>query len=402
MRILAITNMYPSASFPSQGVFIQEQIKGLRAIGLEMRVLFVDRRRGGPMVYYRMQSKVCEAVAEFEPDVIHVMYGGVMADQIVRHNHICPVVVTYHGSDLLGDNLAGWKRRVISHYGVRCSRRAAEKADGVVVVARHLIGALNGAVAANRVRVIPCGIDMTRFKPTDSSACKQQLGWDPKSFHVLFASSNGDPVKRPWLAKAAVERCKPLGCPAEIHFVSAIPNAEMPLWLNASDALLLTSLHEGSPTIVKEALACDLPVVSVDVGDVAERVENLDGCHLAAADPEVLAEKLCRVWRRGKRLDCSSRREVFSILNAAQKLKRLYDQITRAKKAPRIFPAEFNPGSKFSVPVILRDSQKETEPGVPNSPYQQELSSTCGTPIHAEVREQQSEPKNATASDEQK
>jgi glycosyltransferase involved in cell wall biosynthesis len=310
-------------------------------------------------------------------------------------------VVTYHGSDLLGENLSGWRRKIISRYGVRCSRRAAQKADGVVVVARRLAGALNGAVGADKVRVIPCGIDLTRFKPTDSSACKQQLGWDPKSFHVLFASSNGDPVKRPWLAKAAVEKCKPLGCSAEIHFVSAIPTAEMPLWLNASDALLLTSLHEGSPTIVKEALACDLPVVSVDVGDVAERIENVDGCHLAAADPEALADKLRMVWQRGKRLDCGSRREAFSILTAAQKLKRLYEEITRARKAPRIFPAEFNPGNKFSVPVILRDSRKETELGVPNSAYQQELSTNCGRPIHAAVREQHIEPKNATASDEQ-
>src|SRR5258708_334746 len=95
MRILVITNMYPTAAYPAQGVFVQEQVKGLRAIGLETRVLFIDRRRDGPLAYYRMSNHVRSAVAEFDPDAIHVMYGGVMADQIVRRHHLRPVVVTF-------------------------------------------------------------------------------------------------------------------------------------------------------------------------------------------------------------------------------------------------------------------------------------------------------------------
>ena len=190
MKILAITNIYPSAAFPSQGVFVEEQIKGLRAIGLDVHVLFVNRRQEGAKAYFRLRNKVRKSIAEFEPDAIHVMYGGVMADRIVRHHHERPVVVTYHGSDLLGENLSGWARKIISRYGVYCSRRAAKKADGIVVVARHLLTALNGQAAAGKVRVIPCGIDLERFKPMDSTACKQRLGWNPRSFHVLFASSN--------------------------------------------------------------------------------------------------------------------------------------------------------------------------------------------------------------------
>src|SRR6266850_1489965 len=114
MRILAITNMYPSAAFPGRGVFVQEQVKGLRAIGLEVRVLFVDRWQEGPMAYYRMQSKIGSAVAEFDPDAIHVMYGGVMADQVAHCHHGRPLMVTFHGSDLLGENLSGWARRIVS------------------------------------------------------------------------------------------------------------------------------------------------------------------------------------------------------------------------------------------------------------------------------------------------
>jgi len=337
MRILAITNMYPSAAFPGRGVFVQEQIKGLCAVGLEVRVLFVDRRQDGPMAYYRMRNKISRSVAEFDPDAIHVMYGGVMADQVARHHRVRPVMATFHGSDLLGENLSGWTRKMISRYGTYCSRRAAKAADGVVVVARHLIGALKGAVPPDKVHVIPCGIDLERFQPMDPLVCKQKLGWRTDSFHVLFASSNGDAVKRPELAKAAVAQINNAGRPPELHYLTGISNAEVPVWLNASDALLLTSMHEGSPTVVKEAVACGLPVVSVDVGDVAERIQGIKGCHLAQPEPADLAAKLCLVRQRGQRLDpaLAGRHNELSILSVAQKLKQCYEEITRERRAAR-------------------------------------------------------------------
>jgi glycosyltransferase involved in cell wall biosynthesis len=348
MRILAVTNMFPSPAFPAQGVFVHEQINGLRTIGLDVNVLFVDRRTEGPMTYYQLGNKVRRAVGDFAPDLIHVMYGGVMADQMARHHHLRPLVVTFHGSDLLGENLSGWLRKIISRYGVHCSRRAARAADGVVVVARHLIGALNGAAEKDKIRVIPCGIDLERFKPMDSRACKRRLGWNPDSFHVLFASGNGDPVKRPRLARAAVAYMDRHGRPAEFHCLTGVPNAEVPVWLNASAVLLLTSLHEGSPTVIKEALACGLPVVSVDVGDVAERIAGIDGCHLAAAWPSELAAKLDLVRRDGKRLDCRSRIGEVSNSFCAQNLKRCYEDIIRAKETGQSLAPLF----RRSVPLV--------------------------------------------------
>ena len=355
MRILAVTNMYPSAAFPGRGVFVEEQVKGLRSIGLEVRVLFADRRQEGPLVYYRLRNKISAAVTEFEPDVIHVMYGGVMADQVVRGRHARPVVVTFHGSDLLGENLSGWARKIISRYGVYCSKRAAKAAEGVIVVARHLVGALNGTATAEKVRLIPCGIDLERFKPIDPLVCKRRLGWSTQSFHVLFASSNGDPVKRPWLASAAVaQMSNSQDRPVELHYLTGIPNGEVPVWLNASDALLLTSMHEGSPTVVKEALACGLPIVSVDVGDVAERIEGLEGCHLARPEPAELAAKLDLVRARGNRLNCRTRLGELSITTIAQKLKGFYEEITRPGGVPRFLTSSDYVAVPATSPVNLR------------------------------------------------
>jgi glycosyltransferase involved in cell wall biosynthesis len=300
---------------------------------LEVHVLFIDRRGLGAFEYYRMGNRIATAVTEFDPDVIHVMYGGVMAEQIVRRHHGRPVVVTFHGSDLLGENLSGWVRKIISRYGVYCSRRAAKAADGVIVVAQHLAKALGKVVMPEKVRVIPCGIDLERFKPMDSLSCKQQLGWDFRSFHVLLASNNGDPVKRAWLAKAAVERMSRGDRLVQLHYMTGISNSEVPLWLNASDAMILTSLHEGSPTIVKEALACGLPVVSVDVGDVAERIEGIEECYLAEAEPKALAARLSLVRQNGTRLNCRTRLEELSILHVARQLKQCYEEIVAGRIA---------------------------------------------------------------------
>ncbi len=332
MRILAVTNMYPSEEFPARGTFVYEQVQSLIAVGLEVRVLFIDRRREGPLAYYRMGTRLATALKEFAPDLVHVMYGGVMAERIFRYYHVQPTLVTFHGSDLLGENLSGWVRKVISRYGVACSKRAARAADGIVVVAKHLLAVLPHAAFKAQVRVLPCGVDLERFRPLDAPSCRRQLGWRDGAFHVLFASSNGDPVKRPWLAEAAVAETLARGVPAELHQMSGVPYSEVPVWLNASDALLLTSLQEGSPTVVKEALACGLPVVSVDVGDVAERIAAIEGCHLARADAADLADKLSLVHQRGERLDCRAHIQSLGLLQVAQRLKSCYDLL--AGKSP--------------------------------------------------------------------
>ena len=327
LRILAITNMYPTPARPGQGVFVEQQIQGLRAIGLKVKVVFLDRRRDGPGVYLGLERQVRQAIAEFNPHVLHVMYGGLMAWRVACRCHAAPLVVTFHGSDLLGENLSGLVRKFISRYGVHCSRRAARAADWVIVVARHLLGALRGWVPAEKVQVIPCGIDLDQFKPRDPALCRKQLGWDPARFHVVFASSNGDPVKRPDLAQAAVQKLNGHGINSELHWLSGVPNADVPVWLSASDSLLLTSMHEGSPTIVKEALACGLPIVSVPVGDVAERIAGLAGCHLAEPDPADLARKLKRVRDRGARLKCEARLAELSHLQIARRLRQCYAEL---------------------------------------------------------------------------
>jgi glycosyltransferase involved in cell wall biosynthesis len=328
--------MYPSPARPGNGVFIEQQVSSLSARQLDVRMMFVDRRSLGPSVYYRIGAMLERELAEFAPDVVHVMYGGVMADQVTKHRGVPPTIVTFHGSDLLGENFSGLLRKLISRYGVHCSKRAARRANGVIVVARHLLKAFGKEINSSKVQVIPCGIDLERFKPMDQNRCRERLGWQTGDFHVLFATSAGDPVKRPELARAAVDILNRKRGRINFHVLSGTPNSEVPYWLNAADALLLTSKHEGSPTIVKEGLACGLPIVSVNVGDVPERIAGISGCYLAESEPEDLARKLELVFESRQRIDCGEKSKEFSCETISAKLEQFYLEVLRTYESSKV------------------------------------------------------------------
>jgi glycosyltransferase involved in cell wall biosynthesis len=330
MRILAVTNMFPTPQYPASGTFVEQQVQGLRQVGLEVDVCFVERLQSGMSVYRGLGQRIRERIKVFCPDLVHVMYGGIMADQVTRSVTSHPTIVTFHGSDLLGEQLYGTLRKLIAGYGVYASWQAAKRASRVIVVSKILQDALPKMVRS-KAHIIPCGIDLDRFKPLDQKKCREQVGWDNGIFHILFPSHRDNAVKRFGLACAAVDALKRSGIEAELHYLQGVPNHEVPLWLNASDVLLLTSQHEGSPTVIKESLACNLPIVSVDVGDVRERIDGITGCYLASSQPDDLCMKLREVYAGPRRVAGRDKVQELSLTRIAQRLRKLYNEILSSK-----------------------------------------------------------------------
>jgi glycosyltransferase involved in cell wall biosynthesis len=327
MKIGAITNMYPTAAMSAQGTFVASQVAGLRQIGLEVCVLHIPRVGGGRLVYASLFGTVRRFVRDVRPDLIHVMYGGPLACIAVSAAGGTPAVVSFCGSDLLGEpGYSGW-RRWMGDCVVRTSHMAARRADGIIVKSTELRRALPKGAPAGRVWVIPNGVDLDRFQPLDRRRCRRDLGWKETGFMVLFAGSPSNPTKRFPLAQAAVETLRAEGVPVSLKVMAGVAHDAVPLWLNAADALLLCSLHEGSPNIVKEALACNRPVVAVDVGDVQERIEGIAGCHLAAAEPEDLAAKLRLVYEGPGNVDGRTRMRDLSILSVAERVGEVYQVV---------------------------------------------------------------------------
>jgi teichuronic acid biosynthesis glycosyltransferase TuaC len=327
LRILAVTNIYPTPQAPFSGTFVEQQIRGMRQIGLDVDLMFLDRAEKGMRVYLGLGRQIRARIVSYQPHLVHIMYGGVMANAVTRAVVDRPTVVSFCGSDLLGEPLSGILRKLISGYGVIASYRAARRARGIVVKSKNLQDVLPDDADRSKVRIIPNGVDLERFKPLNRDKCCKRLGWSDDRFHVLFPTSSGDPLKRPGLARAAVEASNHLGVQAEMHQLRGVPHEEVPIWLNASDVVLLTSLHEGSPNIIKEALACNIPVVSVDVGDVRERLQGIEGCYLAAPELGDLAAKLQMVHAGPRRVVSRTKMQELSLERVALQLKEFYSEV---------------------------------------------------------------------------
>jgi glycosyltransferase involved in cell wall biosynthesis len=365
LRILAITNLYPTPQRPSMGTFVEQQIVGLRRIGLDVDVMFVDRRERGMGSYLTMRTELRSHIKHFQPHLVHVMYGGILAEEATRACDNMPIIVSFCGSDLLGQHLSGAIRSIISECGVLASHLAARRASGVVVKSRNLEEALPATVDRSKVRIIPNGIDLKRFRPLEPVDCRKKLGWSSDKFHVLFPANSGDPCKRPYLAQAAIDTANRSGLNAELHQLRGVAHEDVPIWLNASDVVLLTSLHEGSPNVIKEALACDVPIVSVDVGDVSERLSGAEGCHIALPDSCDLGAKLCLVRSRKGRIAGREKVQHLSLEHTCLNLRDFYLQVLESHEKQGIMSRlTFGPNAllDFFSSIIARRRKFRRQP----------------------------------------
>jgi glycosyltransferase involved in cell wall biosynthesis len=209
-----------------------------------------------------------------EYDLVHANYG-LTAPHAVLQSAVpglagLPVVVSLWGSDLAGK------------YGA-VSRLACRFADEVVVMSPSMAAALD-----RPCHVVPHGVDLDLFRPEPAADARDRLGWRADASHVLFPYPEGRPVKDYPRARRVVDLARRrTDDDLVLHAVEGVPHEDMPTYFNAADALLVTSRREGSPNAVKEALACELPVVATDVGDVGERVDGVAACRVSDADAEL-------------------------------------------------------------------------------------------------------------------
>jgi glycosyltransferase involved in cell wall biosynthesis len=323
--------MYPSEEFPTAGIFVQQQIQGLRSSGLAVDVMIIDRQGAGWRAYVGMSQSISARMASSKCDIVHAMYGGVLSQSVIQAARGIPSVVSICGSDLLG-TIRQWPFGPLRSWVSRtASIKACKAAGGIVVKSKGLANALPPSIKRGKVHIVPNGIDTELFCPMDREACLRELGWASDAFHIVFSTGRYPQVKRLDLARESAELTRQLGVPAEFHVMTGVSHEKVPTYLNAGNALLLTSMHEGSPNIVKEALACNTPIVSVDVGDVAERIGPIDGCHVVGADPALIAAKLKAVADRGSRVNSRPGVLDLSLLKVAERLKAIYNSVLEAR-----------------------------------------------------------------------
>ena len=296
LKVLFITTEWPTKAHPRHVPFLVQYADSLCEQGVEVEV-YHFHGRANPLNYLRAWFDVRKQPFWSEAELIHAHWGQSAFITLFSRK---PLVVTFHGSDLQGIVSRHGKYNLKGKLLVMLNRWMARKAEVCIAVSERLRQLLPADL--KHVEVIPMGIDLELLKPMDKLSCRQALGLDPHRRYLLFVSDPGRPEKRFLLAQQAVAAANVLN--TELLVVCDQPYEKIPLYLNAGDLLLLTSSHEGSPVILKEALACNLPVVSVDVGDAREKLENVAGCVVCENDdPQAIAQAIKQALAYDKAID---------------------------------------------------------------------------------------------------
>lgn len=300
MRVLMITPPLPTLErrgrTAAEGRLapLARQIASVRALGVTALVLEV---RGPPKLKYLQVLPRVQKLAR-NADLIHAHYG--FCGWLARAQREKPVVVSFMGDDVLGTPDERGRTSLLSRGVVQADRWLAREVDAVIVKSEEMAR----AVAPARAFVLPNGVDLQAFYPLPQARARALLGLAVGKRYVLFPGCPDEPRKGFALARAATERARGrISEPLELLPLWGVPPEQVPLYMNACDAMLMTSFLEGSPNVVKEALACNLPVVSVPVGDVPELLAGVLRSALTERDAGALAAALVETLAAGGRSD---------------------------------------------------------------------------------------------------
>jgi len=326
---LRVVFVIPGDAHGSSMIFARRQAQSLAREGVEVS-LFHLRSRTSPRELAREWRRFRRLLRSTDPHVVHAHFGTVTAAFAALAAPRKPLVITFRGSDLNPTAAAaGWAARWRAATGRTLSQLAALRAGRIVCVSRQLRERLwwrrRDAV------VLASGVDPEVFRPEPRAHARRRLGWGGGQRVVLFNAGHHPAIKRLDLASRALALTQELLAGVRMQVLDGgTPPAGVPELLNAADCLLLTSDFEGSPTVIQEALACNLPVVSVDVGDTAERLRGVSWSAIVPRDPAAIAAELARVLVAPGR--SNGRRKVgeFSARRIARELHRIYCDLAGA------------------------------------------------------------------------
>lgn len=323
LRVLVLTNIYPTPESPAAAPSVKYQIEALKSLGVDITLWYI--RQGHSASYLAMALKVF--LLNFQRkkyDLIHAFFGhsGLLACLQFRY----PVVVTFLGSDLLG-GLGGLDKPNAKDGWI--GRFAARFVDAVITMSEEMkrVSKRDDAV------VIPFGIDTNIFTPIPTLEARQQLGLPLERKIALFPWNPARAEKRFSFARDAVNLLNAQGKNVELIAIYNKQREDVIRFMSASDVMILSSAHEGAPVAVREALACNLPIISVDVGDVKDLIDGVNHCYICERTPQDMADKIQKVLDANHRSNGRIKMQALSIYHSAERVKQVYQfAITHRKR----------------------------------------------------------------------
>jgi teichuronic acid biosynthesis glycosyltransferase TuaC len=290
MRALVVTNMYPSPERPARGAFVRDQVDALRRrddVEIEL-FAFPPGLRSYPAAAHALRRRY--AGRRF--DVVHAHFGLTAWPAVAAR--LGPVVVTLHGNDLFHPRSNRLTRAILPFTALTAA------------VSREFSGLLRGAGVTRRVAVLPVGIDVERFRPIPRREARERLGLDPDGRYLLFPHDPSRALKR-------FDRAREAAAGATLLTIGNVPPAEVPVWINACNAVLVPSQVEGFGLSVIEALACGVPPFATPVGIHPLALTGIAGAYCAPWDRDAWRAALRPVLEDDDpRVDGRTRAALFS------------------------------------------------------------------------------------------
>lgn len=306
MRVLVVTNFEPDPEAPQRGHWVRDQVEELRRLGFEVELFSFPP---GSRQYLPATRRLRRLLRRERFDLIHAHYG--LPGWCARLAGARPLMVSFHGTDV-----RHWLVGPLSH-------RLAWRADLVAAVSRALFEAENGRPGLPPVpgsAVLPCGPDLSPFEPLQRRAAREKLGLDPDGRYLFFPANPLRPEKR-------ADRARELAaaCDAELLCGGAIEPEQMPVWINAANAVVITSDYEGFGLVCVEALACEVPVLSTPVGIAPYALHGIGGALCAPFDLEDWkAAALGHLETADPRVDGAARAATLSATRMAERTAEAY------------------------------------------------------------------------------
>lgn len=294
--------------------FVLEQCYALEDKGLE--IIKFQIKGHGIIGYLNSFIRLRKEIKHANPNIIHAHYG--LSGLLSNIQRKFPVVTTYHGSDI---HSGGWILKLsqiamrLSAYNIFVSMKMLEMSN----------------YKENNACVQSCGLDLNIIRDIPREHAREKLGFDKKQKIGLFSGSFDNAVKNYTLAKAAVDKLPDV----ELLELKGYSRTEVNLLMNACDFQLTTSHRESGPLVVKEAMACGTPVVSVDVGDVREIMGDTDGCYIAERNPDDIADKIRQALAFKGKTNGRQRIVDLGLSNdlVAKRLVGIYQQVLNDRKS---------------------------------------------------------------------
>jgi glycosyltransferase involved in cell wall biosynthesis len=275
LRVLAVV---PGNDRGSSFVFARRQIASLVNIGFDVRTFYLLSRTS-PLVLIKEWRRIRREIRQFRPHLLHAHYGA-MTSFFCAVCSTVPLVITFRGSDINGDPDVGYTRSRVAQL---LSQISCLRSERIICVSHRLRSRLWWR--RSRAVVIPTGVDLRLFHPEPKDQSRSLLGWNQDALIVVFYGAHRPRTKGLPFVQSVVDVAQKVIGPIQLMTLDGNLSPELvPWWLNAADCLAVASLSEGSPNIVKEALACNLPVVATDVGDVSERLKKVQPSKVVPRD----------------------------------------------------------------------------------------------------------------------